>query len=384
MKPLSPVDAISPAFSRARTILTPPAPFPGQPSPFRFWFFLKIAVIAALTQPNIYGMLFGLFFEFLAIGSAVVGAITRRTLHLSSGLPSVLFAVLAILVFFLVLLAIFLVWLWCRLRFTFFDLVLYRHGLVSRAWAPYRSQAWRFFGLMILVAFALLLLLAVTAGPLLLHFILTMRHMSPQQINQNPTFLFTTVFPMYGVMFLFMLVALFADALTQDFILPPMAVENAPLGHSFALFFQFLRRRFGSFLAYLLLRFVMELGLVWIGGMVLMIVLLLVGGTAFGLGFVLYSAFWHAGPGGVAIFVLYCVIAAALLIATYLLLCIVLYGIVAVIKESYAIYYYAGYYPPLGDRLEPSEPSLPAVEVAPPAGPVPPPLPPFETPPITG
>ncbi|MGA8163296.1 MAG: hypothetical protein WCB76_20985, partial [Acidobacteriaceae bacterium] len=73
MKPLSPVDAISPAFSRARTILTPPSPSPGQPSPFRFWFFLKIAVIAALTQPNVYGMLFGVFFEFLAVGSGIVG-----------------------------------------------------------------------------------------------------------------------------------------------------------------------------------------------------------------------------------------------------------------------------------------------------------------------
>lgn len=384
MKPLSPIDAISPAFSRARTILTPPSPWPGQPSPFRFWFFLKIAVIAALTQPNIYGMLFGVFFEFLAIGSAVVGAITRRSVHLSPGLPSVLVAVLAVVLFFVLLLAIFLVWLWCRLRFTLFDLVVYRHGLVARAWAPYRSQAWRFFGLMILVTFALLLLLAVTAGPLLLHLILTLRHMSPQQINQNPTFVFSTIFPMYGVMFLFMLVALFADAVTQDFILPPMAVENAPLGHSFALFFQFLRRRFGSFLGYLLLRFVMELGLVWIGGMALMIVLLLVGGTEFGLGFVLFRAFWHAGPGGAAVFVLYCVAAGALLIGTYLLLCIVLYGIVAVIKESYAIYYYGGYYPPLGDRLEPADASLLTMDTTPPAPPVPPPLPPFDAPPVAG
>ena len=384
MKPLSPIDAISPAFSRVRTILTPPGPLPGEPGRFRFWFFLKIAVIAALTQPNIYGMLFGIFFEFLAVGGVVVGGIARRSVHLSSGLPSVLFASLALLLFFLVLVAGFLVWLWCRLRFTFFDLALYRHGLVARAWAPYRSQAWRFFGLMILVTFALLLLLAVTAGPLLLHLILAVRHMSPQQINQDPTLVFTTIFPMYGVMFLFMLVALFADAVTQDFILPPMALENAPLGHSFALFFQYLRQRFGSFLGYLLLRFVMELGLVWIGGMVLMIVLLLAGGFGVGLGLVLYRAFWHAGPGGIAVFVLYCLAAAALLIGTYLLLCIVLYGIVAVIKESYAIYYYGGSYPPLGDRLGPSEPSLPTAGAAPPSDPGPPSLPPFEAPPITG
>jgi hypothetical protein len=383
MKPLSPVDALSPAFSRARTILSPPSPLPGQTSPFRFWFLLKIAVIAALTQPNIYAMLFGMFFELLAVGSAVVGALSRRALH-PSGLSPVVFGAFAVGLFFLLLLAVFFVWLWCRLRFTFFDLVVYRHGLVSRAWAPYRSQAWRFFGLMLLVTFALLLLLAVTAGPLLLHLILTLRHMNPQQINRDPTFVFTTVFPMYGIMFLFLLIAGIADAVTQDFILPPMALEDAPLGASFARFFQFLRQRFGSFLGYLLLRFVVELGLSWIGGMAIMIVLLLLGGTGAGLGFVLFRAFWHAGPGGMAVFILYCLAAGALLIAAYLLLCVALYGAVAVVKESYAVYYYGGYYPPLGDRLEGPEPPLPTPEAGPPPEPVSSPLPPFEPPPLAG
>lgn len=381
MKPLSPVDAISPAFSRARTILTPPSPSPGQPSPFRFWFFLKIAVIAALTQPNVYGMLFGVFFEFLAVGSGIVGAVIHRTYH-APGLPSVIFAGLAVALFLVLLLVVFLAWLWCRLRFTLFDLAVYRHGVVSRAWAPYRSQAWRFFGLMILVAFALLLLLAVTAGPLLLHLIIAMRHMSPQQINQNPAFVFSTIIPMYGVMFLFMLVAGIADAVTQDFILPPMALEDAPLGLSFARFFYFLRQRFGSFLGYLLLRFVLELGLLWIGAMALMIVLLLLGGTGVGIGFVLFRAFWHAGPGGIAVFVLYCLVAGAVLVAAYILLCIALYGTVAVVKECYAIYYYGGYYPPLGDRAEPPGPVPAVLAAAPPDASVPAPVPPFEPPPI--
>lgn len=379
MKALSPVDALSPAFSRARTILTPPSLWPGQPSPFRFWFFLKIAVIAALTQPNIYGMLFGIFFEFLALGTGAAGALSHRKFY-PSGLHPVLFATLAAALFFVLLLVIFLAWLWCRLRFTLFDLVVYRHGLVSRAWAPYRSQAWRFFGLMILVAMALLLLLAVTAGPLLLHLILTMRHMNPQQINRDPTFLFSTIFPMYGVMFLFMLVAGIADAVTQDFILPPMAIEDAPLGFSFARFFHFVRERFGSFLAYLLLRFVLELGLSWIGGMALMMVLFLLGGSGVGLGFVLFHAFWHAGPGGMALFILYCLAAGAILVAVYLLLCVALYGTVAVVKESYAVYYYGGYYSSLGDRLEAPGPAVPTPAAVSPGGP----LPPLEPPPIAG
>ncbi|HEX3663272.1 MAG TPA: hypothetical protein VHU89_17680 [Acidobacteriaceae bacterium] len=379
MNPLSPVDALSPAFSRARTILTRPSPWPGRPSPFRFWFFLKIAVVAALTQPNIYGMLFGVFFEFLAVGSGVLGALSHHAIH-PSALHPVLFGALAVALFVLALLVVFFAWVWCRLRFTLFDLVLYRHGRVARAWTPYRSQAWRFFGLMVVVALALLLLLAVTAGPLLLHLILTVRHMNPQQINRDPAFLFSTIFPMYGIMFLFMLVALVADAVTQDFILPPMALEDAPLGLSFARFFAYLRQRFGSFLGYLLLRFVLELGLSWIGGMALMVVLFLAGGTGVGIGVVLFRAFWHTGPGGIALFVLYCLFAGAILVAAYLLLCMALYGTVAVIKESYAIYYYGGHYPPLGDRLDPQETPLATSATPPPAAP----LPPFEPPSIIG
>ncbi len=208
----------------------------------------------------------------------------------------------------------------------------------------------------------------------MLHFILAMRHMNPQQISQDPTFVFTTLFPFYGVMFLFMLVALTADAVTQDFILPPLALEDAPLGSSFARFFQFLRQKFGSFLGYLLLRFVLELGLAWIGGMALMIVLLLLGGAGLGIGFVLFRAFWHAGPGGMALFILYCLAAGAILVAAYLLLCVVLYGFIAVVKESYAVYYYGGYYPPLGDRLDPPGTPLPTTAAPPSADPLPPPI----------
>src|SRR6187402_39264 len=43
MTPISPLDALGPAFARTREVL-------GQP--FRFLFFLKIALIAALTQPS--------------------------------------------------------------------------------------------------------------------------------------------------------------------------------------------------------------------------------------------------------------------------------------------------------------------------------------------
>ncbi|HEX4065411.1 MAG TPA: hypothetical protein VHZ09_05255 [Acidobacteriaceae bacterium] len=373
MKPLSPVDAISPAFSRARTLLTPPGLAPGTPAPFRFWFFLKIAIIAALTQPNVYGFLFGMFFEGLGLtlAAASIGVHhTDSSFILSGGARSVFAAVILILGFVALAFCIFLAWLWCRLRFALFDLVVYRHGQVARSWSPYGSQAGRFLGLMVLVALTLLLLLAVTAGPLILHFLLAVRHLTPQQINSNPALVLSHILPMYGVIFFFILIASLADAITQDFILPPLAIEDAPLGSAFSRFFQFLRAHFGRCVLYLLVRLGLELGLTWVGMMGLFVVfgIALLGGG--GVGFLLFHLLWHAGPGGITLFVLYCAAAGLLLIALYLILTFALYGAVALVKQCFAVYFYGSYYPALGDRLEPP-PDVPAGLVPPNSLPLP-------------
>ncbi|MGB7137524.1 MAG: hypothetical protein WBD46_19705, partial [Acidobacteriaceae bacterium] len=73
MKPLSPVDAISPAFSRTRTLLLPPEAAPGMPGSFRFGFFLKMAAIAALTQPSFYGIAFSFFADGIVLGLGMAG-----------------------------------------------------------------------------------------------------------------------------------------------------------------------------------------------------------------------------------------------------------------------------------------------------------------------
>lgn len=382
MKPLSPVDAISPAFSRTRTLLFPPGLVPGLNAPFRFGFFLKIVIIAALTQANVYGAVLGVAAETLGVLIGTAAGVLGLAVHMhhrpdmgafAGGFSSIFVAVAAIALFFVLALGVLLTWVWCRLRFTLFDLVLDRHGLVSRAWAPYGSRTWRLFGLMVLIGLSLTLLLAVTAGPLILHLFLTIRHLTPQEINSDPSVLFADIFPMYGIVFLIVLLVFLADAVTQDFILPPMAIDDAPLASAFSRFFQFLRARFWTFALYLLLRFVLEIGLAWVGMMALFIVLAVAAVAGGGAGFVLYHFFWHAGPAGMTLFVVYCVIAGLLLIALYLLLLFALYGVIALVKQSFAVYFYGGYYPALGDRLEPppAPPAAPAPEFPPPFAPLP-------------
>lgn len=368
MQSVSPVDVISPAFRRARTLLYPPGSDPGTNAPFRFWFFLKIAFIAALTQGNIYGAVFGLVFEALILGAVGAGAagvdVGMHRAHPPNSAPVSAFIAIAVIVAVIATLAaLFFAWLWCRLRFTFFDLALYRHGRVARAWSAYRSQSWRFLGLVLATSLGLLLLLALTAGPLVLRLIATFRHLTPQQANADPTIVFALIFPLYGILFLFMIVAGLVNAIAQDFILPPLALEDAPLSVAFSRFFELLRTRFWWVALYLLFRYLLELGIAMVGGIVLFLVILILGGGGAAIGFVLYHALWHSGPAGTAIFILFCVLAGLLFFAVYSFFTIVLYGYIAVVKQCYADYFYGSHYPPLGDRMGPLAP-IPSAPIA--------------------
>jgi hypothetical protein len=381
MKPPSPVDAISPAFSRTRSVLYPPGPAPDLPAPFRFWFFLKIAIVAALTQANIYGAVFGIAFElsFFALAFASSGGVWIGVKHshliLGHAGAGLLIAML-ISGFFIIAIGILFAWIWCRLRFTLFDLVVYRHGSVARAWSPYASQAWRFLGLTLLIALALLVLFALSGGSLILHLVAVTRHLSQQQISHDPSLFLAHILPLYGLVLLFAIVAGIVNALGQDFILPPMALEDASLETAFSRFMQLLRTQAGHIALYLLLRYALEIGIALVGGMVLFLVLAILGIGGGGIGFLLYRACWHTGTAGDAVFILYCVVAGLVLVAAYLLILLALYGFTAVVKQSYAVCFYGSIYPQLGDRLEPTPLDPPTTVIpVPPPDPFPPPEP---------
>ena len=382
MKPLSPVEAVSPAFNRTRTVLLPPGYAPGQNAPFRFWFYFKVVLVAAFTQSSFYGASIGFFIQgiFMAMSFAGAGSAFRRIpIAAPHGLTAVLLVVAVVLGAMGIALWILLGWLWCRLRFTLFDLVVFRHGRVGVAWSRYGAPAWRFLGVAILVTLIFLLLLAVTAGPLLFHFFLTVRDLSPQQVNANPAIILSHILPMYGIMLLFFFLVFLVDAILQDFLLPPMAIENAPVESSARRFLHLLRTEPGSFILYLILRLALQMGLGAAAGMVLFFILGIAGFVGVGIGFVLYHSLFHAGPAGAAIFVLYCVVAGLLVLAVYFLAITCIQGTIAVFRQCYAVCYYGSQYPQLGQFLEPPVEGLtPAPSPTPP---LPSALPPAQEPP---
>ncbi|HLH34804.1 MAG TPA: hypothetical protein VKX41_09025 [Alloacidobacterium sp.] len=377
MKKLSPADALGPAFRRLREVMA---------APFRLGFFLKIAVVAALTQPGFYSVIIS--YPLQGVQMAAGTAIHRpghMSLLASQGANSAFAGgagTAVFLIFAIILLAGLAVWvlityLFCRLRLTLFDMIVYRRGRVREAWSRYGRQTWRYFGVVLLASLAFLILLAATAGPFFVHMLKAAARVGAQGPNANPLPILGSMLPFLGVCLLIGLFWMVVDAVLQDFVLPPMAIEDAPIEGAFGRFMALLREDFGSTLIYLLLRFVVALGISWVLVLVVFMVLGAGGVAGAAVGFGLYRAMW---PGGIGLRVVFIAIVAAMalvLLAIYLLAMIAVYGTVAVFKESYAAYFYGSRYPELGNLLEPLDEDLVGVRIEPPL----PPMPPLSEPP---
>jgi len=337
-----------------RIVLLPPGPAPGQSAPFRFWFFVKITLVVALTQSSFYAASVAVLGEGVFAALLLSGA--GLGLHLPTvGAPANLTTPLIVIGIFVGAIAlsvwILLGWLWCRLRFTLFDLVLYLHGRVAVAWSRYPVPAWRFLGLTILVSLGFLLLLALTAGPLIFHLVLTIRRLTPGEISSDPTIFLAYVLPLYAVVPLMALFFATADAIVEDFLLPPMAIEAAPVDQAFSQCLHMLRSRPGSVVLYLLLRFGLQTAMGFAGTIALFLVIFILGAGGAGLGVVLFHSLHQAGSAGFVLFVVYCGVAGLTIVAVYFLAMVAIQGVVAVFRQCFAISFYGGHYLQLGNLL---------------------------------
>ncbi len=377
MKKLSAADALGPAFRRTREVMA---------APFRLGFFLKIALVAALTQPGFYSVIFSYPLQGAQMAG---GAAIRRPGHFNfapadpTSIPLGVGAMAGgprgaavFIVFAIVLLIGLLVWalsgyVFCRLRFTLFDLVVYRQRRVRQAWAKYGRQTWRYFGVVLLASLAFLILLAVTAGPFFVQMLKTAIRIGAQGSNANPMPMLGSMLPLIGIGLLLGLVWMVVDAILQDFVLPPIAVEDASIEGAFGRFTALLRADFGSVVGFLLLRFIVALGISWMLMIVVFIGLAVGGMAGLAVGFGLYSAMWHGGIGMQAVFIAIVAGMALVLLAIYLVAIVAVYGTTAVFKQSYAAYFFGSRYRELGDLLEPPNDDLVGVRIEPPLTPLP-------------
>jgi hypothetical protein len=354
---LSPLDALGPAFRRTREVLA---------APFRLGFFLKIALVAALTQPSFYSACIsypvqGLQFAVLSRAGRQSGfAATVHGSQFLGGTGLAAFGIVALVTIIVVGLALWILcsYLYCRLRFTLFDLVVYNRGRVGSAWSAYGRQSWRYFGLVILVSLSFLIVAAMVVGPAVVNFVHAAGPLSGAGANMNPFALMGAMLPL--LLAVFALAALWAvvDSLMQDFLLPPMAIDDAPLESVFERFFALAKTNFGQLVVYLLLRFAVGIGLTWALMLIFAAGLVVAGLAIFGIGTLLYHALWASSVGQITCVALV-ILTGLVVLVVYVLATVAIYGTAAVFKQSYAAYFFGGRYAALGDRLEP--PPAPAM-----------------------
>lgn len=348
-QPVSAIDAIVPAFRRVRSILA---------EPFRLGFFLKLCLIFALAEAGFVSASFS--YPIQGSNAAIRHAGSRFAPGASSflvdGLGSIgalglgLLLLIAAAVMIAVLVWVAMVYLFCRLRFTALDLALYREGKVRQAWRKYRRQGWRYFGLTLLVGLVFLLVMAAVLGPFVPAFIRIAKTMDPT--HPNPVAIFGLMLPLLGAIICLSILWWVVDAVIRDFLLPPMAIEDAPIEGALERFFTLLRAEFGQVSLYLLMRLLVTFALsacLWMAALIPLGVLAL---ACVGVGLPLYHSLWQHGGGGAFIFILYAVATGAVLAVLYFMLITAIFGIVGAFKQCYAFTFFGSRYPQLGALLE--------------------------------
>ena len=361
MELLSATDAIGPAFARTRAVLL---------GPDRKGSFLKLALIAALTQPWFFSMAFSYPMQGLQL--ALMTALhPHRSQQFAGGVAGIGVALVAIPLLIGLVVGIGIVYLFCRLRFVLFDLVLYRDGRVRPAWRKYGHPSARFFGLTLLVMLAFMLAGAVTLGPAFLHMVRTAMEMAREGQNANPLAMLGAMFPLMGGFLVAGILWAIVDSILQDFVLPPMALEDAAIEGALARVRNLFRNHGAQTVLYLLLRLVLGVGLSAVLMMVALLFVALAAGACFALGLLLFHSLWGHGLAATILFAALGTAMGLFILAFYLAAVISVFGMTGTFKQSYALYFYAGRYPALGDLLEPGATALTTpIEPLPPLSPI--------------
>ena len=329
MQPLSVTDAISPAFTRMRQVLF---------ENFRFGTFLKIALISAFTD-----------FSFSLYGNWG-GNASHGAGWPPQGMPTIGVHQIAVLIvlglLILIPFSVFCTWLLSHLKFVVFDVVLTLDRTISNGWRRTSSAANRFFGLMIVLLLATLALLLVLFLPFLTTIIHIARYgMDPSLLPRLAGFALIAV--------VFSLVFSLVRAMLHTVVIPHMALADESIGEALQSALDFIRSYPGPFVGFVLLRFVisiaMLIALVIVAGVAFVIALLPLGVAAFAA----YHFLWHSGTGAMALCVCVFIVLGMAAVALYFCLIFSVLGVVNVFREAYALFFYGGYYPALGNMLEP-------------------------------
>jgi hypothetical protein len=287
--------------------------------------------------------------------------------HIGQFIGLILLGVFAFLVLSFVLLYIHSVF-----RFILFDSVLRRDCSIGEGWRKWRRAGGRYFLWQIVLLLSTWLTLAVLIGlPLGLAFAAGWMANFKEHIGR----VIVGVILLVGLFVVFVLAVAVVQALSKDFLVPIMALENLDFADGWHRLLAMIRLEKGRFAVYLLLKLVLSIAagilfsiLAFIVAMVVVVpvVVAVVAGAAAGMG-------WNVTTISLAIIFG----SVLLLLMVYLIALVCVPG--TVFFPAYAMHFFAARYPNLDALLNPAPP-------LPPPAPEPPPVPEspprFEAPPL--
>jgi hypothetical protein len=336
----SAVDSVSPAVQRTREFLF---------RPFRWGTYLKLGLVAIVTEGSSYNLRSG----GGGGSSGHTSGINPPFVPSGMQIAGVAFGVVGAILLFA-----WLYYLLTRLRFSFFHCLLHNTKEIRPGWRLYREPATRFFWLNVVVGLCFLLLIGVLSLPFIAGFWRLFHEMGPSR-HLDVGLLLSLILPLIPIIFLLVLTAIAIDVVLRDWMLPHFAVDNANAGEAWAAVWGYIKAEKRQFIVYGLLR--LALPFVAMAGvfMVLLIPGLIVAGCIGVLIYAVHSAFAGSAGGAAETGLLVQYFFGAVGFLLMVLACICLGGPVSTGIREYALTFYAGRYPALGDIMYPLTPAPP-------------------------
>jgi len=339
MHAFSAADAISPAVDRTRTLLF---------RPFSWGTFLKLGLVAIITEGlsgNLNSHHGGGTTEHVPSGPALTSIPPLWTASIIAALA--LAILIGLLVFYLV----------TRLRFAFFHCLIHNTHEIRPGWQIYRSQALRFFWLNVMVGLAFLLVIVLIAIPFLAGFWHIFRNI-PAGGHPDVLGVLGLILPLIPIILVLVVAGMLSDIVLRDWMMPHYALDDASAGEAWASVWSQLKAEKRQFLVYAVLRLILPILAVVALLIVLIIPGLVIAGSVGLLEYGLHSAFAGTTGSSAVIGILIQVFFGLLAFGFLLLLSICLGGPLSTALREYALVFYGGRYPALGNILYPPPPPV--------------------------
>lgn len=335
MRALSAAEAISPAINRTREFLFAP--------PFRWTTFLKLCLVAAITE---------------GIGTNLQSKANKHAPAPSSPgdvifhfTPEMIVAIVAVSLL-MILVVLLIAYLITRLRFAYFHCLVANTRLIRPGWELYRPQANRFFRMNIVVGLCFLLMVGLMLSPFVPGLI---RLFKGIQAGAGPDvgLILSLALPLIPIFLLIMVAGIGLDIVLRDLMLPHYALEDATAGEAWSGAWERVIAEKGSFFAYALLRIVLPI-VAFMGVVIVLLVpsLVLLGSVA-AAEYGVHAAFAESSGLSAMVGVVIQVFIGVLAVGFGLVIGISIGGPVSTAIREYALVFYGSRYQKLGELLFP-------------------------------